>query len=59
MAKQNAKKSDKMSSGLFIPAGLFLGIGVGLILSQPGIGALIGLGLGFLTMAIVKMIHCC
>jgi hypothetical protein len=33
----------------FIPAGALIGLGLGLLLNQPGPGVLIGLGLGFLV----------
>ncbi|HVN66062.1 MAG TPA: hypothetical protein VMT31_05555 [Methanomicrobiales archaeon] len=31
-----------------IPAGVLIGLGIGLLVNQPGAGVLIGLGLGFL-----------
>jgi len=34
-----------------IPAGVLIGLGVGLLLNQPGPGVLIGLGLGFVGSA--------
>lgn len=49
-----SKKNDK--NGLFIPAGLLLGIGLGFLFNQVVAGTLIGLGVGFLTMAIMG--HC-
>jgi len=49
-----AKKED--STGIFIPAGLLIGIGIGFLVDQIPAGTLIGLGVGFLLMAIVKMI---
>jgi hypothetical protein len=36
-----------------IPAGAFIGLGIGLIAGYPGSGVLIGLGLGFLASAIL------
>jgi len=33
----------------FIPAGIFFGLGIGLILNFPIVGALIGLGLGIIA----------
>lgn len=52
--KENKKKSDY--SGLFIPAGLFLGMGVGFFTDHLVAGVFIGLGAGFLAMALAKMI---
>jgi hypothetical protein len=37
-----------------IPAGVLIGVGVGLIAGYPGAGAMIGLGLGFLGSAFGK-----
>jgi hypothetical protein len=37
-----------------MPAGILLGLGVGLIIGYPASGVLIGLGLGFLASAFVK-----
>ena len=49
MAKQNKKmKSDR--SGLAIPAGLFIGMGIGFITGQLVGFMMIGLGAGFLVM---------
>jgi hypothetical protein len=46
------KVDDK--SGLFIPAGVMLGMGVGFYTNQIAGGLFIGLGLGFLAMALSK-----
>jgi hypothetical protein len=43
-------------SGLFIPAGLFIGMGIGWALGYLVQGLFIGLGAGFLAMAIVRLI---
>jgi hypothetical protein len=47
-----AKKKKEDKSGLFIPAGLFLGLGWGALYGQWAAGVLIGLGIGFLGMGI-------
>jgi hypothetical protein len=36
-----------------IPAGVLIGLGIGLLVNQPGAGVLIGLGLGFLGSAVL------
>lgn len=51
---QNQKR-DKGSEGLLIPAGLFIGMGIGFWLDRLLPGTLIGLGVGFLAMAILKL----
>ena len=47
------RKQD--NSGLFIPAGLLIGIGVGFLVGQVLAGTLIGLGVGFLLMALFRL----
>ena len=37
----------------FIPAGVLIGLGIGLLFNNPGPGVLIGLGLGFLASAFI------
>jgi hypothetical protein len=39
-----------------IPAGVLIGLGIGLLVNQAGAGVLIGLGLGFLGSALVPVI---
>jgi hypothetical protein len=56
MAKKAAKKADdrmKKAAGLFIPAGLFIGMGIGWIFDSLVQGLFIGLGCGFLGLAVV------
>ena len=40
---------------MFIPAGILIGLGLGLLAGYPGSGVLIGLGLGFIGTALMKM----
>jgi len=47
------KKEDP--SGLAIPAGLFIGMGIGFLTSELVAWLFIGLGCGFLVMALVRM----
>jgi len=51
--KKKKKKEDV--EGIFVPAGLLIGIGVGFLINQIPAGTLIGLGCGFLIMALVKL----
>jgi hypothetical protein len=46
------KKKD--DSGVLIPAGLLMGIGIGFLTGQIPAWTLIGLGAGFLAMFILK-----
>ena len=47
---------DFISSALFIPGFIFIGIAVGLLLNQVAVSVLIGIGLGFIFAAIAKII---
>ncbi len=47
------KKEDK--SGIFIPAGLFLGLGFGALYNAWVAGVMFGLAIGFLGMAIAQV----
>ena len=55
--KHNTTKDDDDNSGLFIPAGLFLGMGAGFLTGHLVAGIFLGLGAGFLGFAIVKNKH--
>ncbi|KPK24369.1 MAG: hypothetical protein AMJ70_02085 [Dehalococcoidia bacterium SG8_51_3] len=48
-------KKKWAASGLFIPAGLFVGMGIGWALGYLVQGLLVGLGAGFLAMALVRL----
>ncbi len=52
--KMEETKKNWGISGLFIPAGLFVGMGIGWALGYLVQGLLIGLGTGFFAMAIVQ-----
>ncbi|MFC2019861.1 hypothetical protein ACFLU4_07970 [Chloroflexota bacterium] len=47
-------KKHKGVSGVAIPAGLFIGMGVGFLVGNITAGIFIGLGCGFLIMLIVR-----
>lgn len=56
MAKQKkvvANKSKETKPGLAFVGCLMLGIGTGLYYGRPDVGVLIGLGVGFIAMAIL------
>jgi hypothetical protein len=46
------KKDEKGKGALFIPAGLFIGMGIGFILNNLPAGIFIGLGVGFVAFTI-------
>lgn len=45
----------KRKNNFFIPAGIFLGLGIGMIFKEPAAGLLIGLGIGFLFSALFPL----
>ena len=49
-------KKRKGVSGVAIPAGLLIGLGVGLLTDNVAAGVLIGLGCGFLGLIILRLI---
>ncbi len=52
MAKKKVKEDN---SGIFIPAGLFIGLGFGALYGNWAAGVLFGLGIGFLGMAVARI----
>jgi hypothetical protein len=53
---QDEKQAMKRRHGghAFIPAGIFIGLGVGMLVGHVVSGALIGIGLGFLVSSLVS-----
>lgn len=54
--KNQEKKDRKGISGLFIPGGLFIGMGIGFLTDRLVPGMFIGLGVGFVLFAISYML---
>ncbi|MCG2694026.1 hypothetical protein L6259_02005 [Candidatus Parcubacteria bacterium] len=52
MAKDNKKCICKGAGGIFIPAGLFLGFGVGFLIENIPAGIFLGFGVGFFLYAV-------
>jgi len=52
--KQGRSGGEASQGSLPHPAGVLIGLGVGLLLNQPGPGVLIGLGLGFVGSAFLS-----
>jgi hypothetical protein len=48
---ERRERRERHQGSLLIPAGVLIGLGIGLLVNQPGAGILIGLGLGFLGSA--------
>lgn len=49
---KNIKRAEKGAGGIFIPAGLFLGFGIGFLTDNLVAWMFIGLGVGFAAFAI-------
>jgi amino acid transporter len=56
MAKKTKKEEKDSPGGLFIPAGVLLGMGLGFIFGNIPAWLFIGLGTGFLAFAISELI---
>ena len=54
MKKKRFKKREEDISGLGFVGCLFIGLGIGMIYGNAGGGVLLGLGAGFITMAILR-----
>lgn len=52
--KKVKKKKSEDCKGLFIPAGLFIGMGLGFLFDHLVVGIYLGLGFGFLGMALSR-----
>jgi uncharacterized membrane protein HdeD (DUF308 family) len=48
------KRRNRGIGGIFIPAFLFIGLGIGLLFNLAAVGALVGLGVGFIAMAVAR-----
>ena len=55
MAEKEKKDRRKTFGGIFIPAGLFIGMGIGWALDYMVAGLFIGLGAGFAAYAVVML----
>ena len=53
---EQPKKRKSGVTGVAIPAGLLIGIGVGILVDEIAAGVMIGLGCGFLLMIILRAI---
>jgi len=54
--REPQKGKRKAASGLFIPAGLFIGLGIGFLLDNLVPWLFIGLGAGFLVFALFMLL---
>ena len=56
MVEETKKEKKKTAGGLFIAAGLFIGMGIGWALGLLVQGMFVGLGVGFLAFGIVMLV---
>ncbi len=54
-SKNKTPHKERSKGSLFIPAGLFIGIGFGFLYNKLVEGMFIGLGVGFLLFAIINL----
>lgn len=54
--QQDQSRKGWEAAGVAVPAGLFIGMGVGWIFDEMLPGLFIGLGVGMLAMAIIRLI---
>ena len=54
MAKKENKSRSETVGGLFFVGPLMIGIGLGIYYNQTAVGALVGLGCGFILFGLVK-----
>jgi len=50
------EKTTWMNSGLLLPGFMFIGIGTGLLFNAPQIGLFIGMGVGFVSIGLIKLL---
>jgi hypothetical protein len=51
--REERRRYHRRGGSMLIPAGVLLGLGIGLLAGYPGPGVLIGLGLGFIGSAVL------
>ena len=54
--EEKAKSKKREAGGLFIPAGLFIGMGIGWALGYLVQGTIVGLGAGFLAFGLIMVL---
>jgi hypothetical protein len=57
MKKEMNQKKKREKGSLFIPAGLFIGMGFGFLYNLIVEGIFLGLGIGFLIYAIIHLFN--
>ena len=54
MVENESKKKSDTVGGLVFVGPLMIGLGIGIYYNQTGVGALVGLGVGFILFGLVK-----
>ena len=56
MTEKNEKSKSDTAGGLVFVGPLMIGIGLGIYYNMTAVGALVGLGVGFILFGIVKLV---
>jgi hypothetical protein len=54
--KDKKEQEENKRGAIFIPAGVLLGLGIGMVYNNVAAGILIGLGVGFTLYAIITVL---
>ena len=52
------EKTSWMNSSLLLPGCMFVGMGIGMLYNATHIGLFIGMGVGFISIGIIKLLSC-
>ncbi len=52
------EKTSWMNSSLLLPGCMFVGMGFGMLYNATHIGLFIGMGVGFISIGIIKLLSC-
>ena len=55
MEKKKSKSKSDTAGGFVFVGALMIGIGLGIFYGNPAVGALVGLGVGFILFGLVKV----
>lgn len=50
------EKTTWMNASLLLPGFMFIGMGLGILFNAPQIGLFIGMGVGFVTIGLIKVL---
>lgn len=53
---KTSKNTSWITSGMLLPGCMFLGMGIGMLYNATQVGLFIGMGAGFISMGIIKLL---